>query len=165
MKRGAGGGDSLDGFAGRLCDLMLSLVRREISREGDYLNRGIIAIPQLHVLLYLAGRQGCRMHDIAAALNMKGSTLTGWMDRLVELGFVRRFNSDVDRRAVLAEITAKGEEFLHGLREARKRMVKRAFGHVSAGERRTYLKILEKVAASAQAQGEADGDGEKGRVI
>ena len=159
VKQGRGEDGSLDAFAERMCNVMLSMVRREINRESNYLSRGVITIPQLHVLHYLSGQPSCRMHDVAVGLGVKGSTLTGLMDRLVELGLVRRFNSDEDRRVVLAAITAKGETILRGLKADRKRMIMRVFGNITARDRQTYIEILEKVAASVRAQGEVGGKG------
>lgn len=162
MNADSGKNKSLDVFAERMNNLLLLIVRHEISRENNHLSRGVVTIPQIHVLGYLSQKKTCSMRDITSGLSMKNSTLTGIVDRLVIMGLARRFNCKEDRRVVHVTITKKGERILQGLDEDRKRTIKRIFGNISAKDRRAYIKILEKVAVSVHTQVEAM-KGKRGR--
>ena len=124
---------------------MHRLTQSQISQERNYLARGLITIPQMLCLHLVAERKTCTMRTLAQALDLKGSTLTGIVDRLVSLGLLRRFNSETDRRAVLAEITPKGREILEHLCAEKRKFIMNLFQRVSPQERAAILEILEKV--------------------
>ncbi|MBI2440455.1 MAG: MarR family transcriptional regulator [Lentisphaerae bacterium] len=146
---------SLEQFAERLVQLMPRLVRRLMVQERNYLARGLITLPQLWVLHLAAESQACTMCFLAKTLGLKASTLTGLVDRLVQLGLLKRFSSRTDRRVVLAALTPKGRKILKQLNAERRRSVRNVFRHVSQHERMVYLGIIEKILkalASAELQ-------------
>ena len=85
------------------------------------------------------------MRMLAQALGLKSSTVTGLADRLVKLGLLKRFNSQTDRRVVLAEITPKGRKILEHLDAERHKSIIHMFQHISQKERGAYLDIIEKI--------------------
>jgi len=85
-------------------------MRYMMTQDRNYLARGLITLPQLWVLHQVAERQTCTMHMLAQAFGAESSTITGLADRLVKLGLLKAFNSQTDRRVVLAEITPKAEK-------------------------------------------------------
>ena len=135
--------------AGAFADRMMSAMRRMrhniLSAERSYLTRGIITLPQLWVLLEIAESGNCPMSSLSRTLGLKSSTVTGIMDRLVELRLAARATSASDRREVLASLTAKGRRILDHIRTEKKRLLVRAFGPLNARERAEYLRIIEKV--------------------
>ena len=135
----------LNQFADRLVPLMSRLMRHLMTQDRNYLARGLITLPQLWVLHQVAERQTCTMRMLAQALELKSSTATGLVDRLVKLRLLKRFNSQVDRRVVLAEITPKGRKILEHLAAERRKSVMHMFQHVSQKERAAYLDIIEKI--------------------
>ena len=62
------------------------------------------------VLVYLseARKQAMRMCDLAEQLQLSPSGLTRRLDGLVQSGLVERVPSDLDRRVMLAQLTAEG---------------------------------------------------------
>lgn len=155
----------LEEFAGRVCSLMPRILSRMIRQERNYLSRGLITLPQLHVLQHVGSASApCAMRAICSALGMKASTLTGIVDRLHQLGLVSRSRGTRDRRAVLVVVTAKGKEILKQLRDDRFRSVMRVFGELTDAERRAYIDILQKLAAGMDLPGGSGirGEGRKG---
>jgi len=135
----------LDQFADQLDPLMSQLMRHLMTQDRNYLARGLITLPQLWALHQVAERKTCTMHMLAQALGLKSSTVTGLADRLVKLGLLKRFNSQTDRRVVLATITPKGRKILEHLDAERHKSIIHMFRHVSQKERTTYLDIIEKI--------------------
>ena len=138
---------TVEQFADRMTTVMRKMKRNMISAERNYLVRGVITLPQLWILQEIADAEKCPMLSLSRNLDLKSSTLTGIMDRLVGLGLVRRFPSESDRRQVLAELTPKGRHILDHIRTERRRSLIAAFGPLSEKERVDYLAIIEKVAA------------------
>ncbi|MBU0716351.1 MAG: MarR family transcriptional regulator [Verrucomicrobia bacterium] len=135
----------LEQFADRLGRLMPRLMRHLMTQDRNYLARGMITLPQLWALHQVAECKTCTMCMLAQALGLKSSTVTGLVDRLVKLGLLKRFNSQADRRVVLAEITPKGRKILEHLHAERHESVIRMFQHVSQKERAAYLDIIVKI--------------------
>ena len=135
----------LEQFADRLGRLMPRLMRHLMTQDRNYLARGLITLPQLWALHEVAERKTCTMCMLAQALGLKSSTVTGLVDRLIKLGLLKRFNSQTDRRVVLAEITPKGRKILEHLDAERHKSVIHMFQHVSQKERAAYLDIIEKI--------------------
>ena len=70
---------------------------------------GDISLRQLAVLQHIAD-DAATPGEIARALNVTPAVITGLIDRLERRGFVRRFDSQFDRRRVHLELTVSGED-------------------------------------------------------
>ncbi len=136
---------SIEQFADRLGALMRKMARNIMSAERNYLTRGVITLPQLWVLHEIADAENCPMSLISRHLGIKSSTVTGIMDRLVELELARRSPSELDRRSVLAEITPKGRRILEQIHAEKKLSLINLFGRITVQERADYLAIIEKI--------------------
>lgn len=137
---------SLPAFVDRLSALLPRLCRAMVRQESDHVTRGELTLPQLWALEMLRREGPRQMHDLLAALNLKASTGTVFVDRLARLRFVRRERDARDRRAVRVAITRRGLQVLEGIDAARRRTMLTVFSHLSATERRQYLTIIEKLA-------------------
>ncbi len=135
----------LEQFADRLGQLIPRLMRHLMTQDRNYLARGLITLPQLWALDQVAERKACTMYMLARALGLKSSTVTGLVDRLVKLGLLKRFNSQADRRIVLAKITPKGRKILEHMGVERHKSIMHMFQHVSQKERAVYLDIIGKI--------------------
>ena len=136
---------SLSQFAENLASLLPRLMCNLIREERNYFTRGIITLPQLHVLQHLAEHGSCTMQELARGLGVRSSSVTGLMDRLVTLRLVHRLNSPTDRRIVLAAITPKGRGILDTLYRERRKSIVRAFRNVSPRARADYLATLKSI--------------------
>jgi DNA-binding MarR family transcriptional regulator len=71
-----------------------------------------VTMAQLRVLMLLSARPESRMSQLAGALHLSLSTVSGLVDRLVENGLAARHTDDADRRQVLVSLTQEGATFL-----------------------------------------------------
>jgi len=69
-----------------------------------------LTMPQCNVLTVVRERQAVTIKDLAEALQVSPPSASAMVDRLVDLGMVRREQSRVDRREVLVRISKQGEE-------------------------------------------------------
>ncbi len=134
--------DGLAGFADTVGRLMPRLLRGLLARERNALSRGRLTVPQLSVLDYVAGAGPCTMGAIAAVFNMKRPTVTGVVDRLVRLGFLRRSHGATDRRAVVAVATEKGRRVVGAFHGERRRTIARMFEGVRSSDRVRFLATM-----------------------
>jgi DNA-binding MarR family transcriptional regulator len=74
-----------------------------------------LTMPQFKLLLLIASCKGLRVGDLAQRLGVTPPTVTTILDRLVEHGLVRREDDPVDRRLVIARLTAEGIGLLQRL--------------------------------------------------
>ncbi len=73
-----------------------------------------ISAPQLGAVLYLAGHDGARAGELAAALSVQAAAITGLIDRMVTAGLVRRRPDPADARAQRLHLTAAGRAAARG---------------------------------------------------
>ena len=74
-----------------------------------------LTVAQLRVLLVLHAEGPSRMSSIASRLNIALSTATGILDNLVKKGLVAREADPQDRRLVICELSAAGQELINRL--------------------------------------------------
>jgi DNA-binding MarR family transcriptional regulator len=74
-----------------------------------------LTMPQFKLLVLIASCQGLRVGDLAQRLGVTPPTVTTILDRLVEHGLVRREDDPLDRRLVIARLTAQGLRLLQKL--------------------------------------------------
>ena len=70
--------------------------------------------------------------------------ITGLIDRLEQAGFVNRVRCDKDRRVIYVALTDKGNRSLAGLDEPLIGLHKKLLGHLSQGELKDLIRLLEK---------------------
>lgn len=64
---------------------------------------------QFYVLIALYETNGVKFKELAQKLSMDGATLTGILDRLERMGFVKKENDPEDRRSLLVFLGEKAE--------------------------------------------------------
>ena len=132
-------------FAGRL-SLLLPRLARESWRYGrNLVSQGEASLPELWMLKYLAERDACPMHELAAFLRLGNSTVTGLADRLVRRGLIRRQREAADRRLVLVSLSARGRRILGQMAGQKRQMLRDWFGRLTGRERAEFLRIVEKL--------------------
>ena len=135
----------IQGFSGRMVELIPRMMREITRRESNYFSRGKISLPQLSVLGHLARRDDCPMHELARVLGITRPAATGLVDRLIAQGLASRRGDPKDRRVVRVNLTAKGRKVLSVIWEQKRRVITQVFGRLSAADRAHYLSTLEKV--------------------
>ncbi|MDV5170685.1 MarR family transcriptional regulator [Photobacterium rosenbergii] len=71
------------------------------------------SLPQIHVVEILGAHGAMRMKELADKIGVTTGTLTVQVDKMVKLGLLLRRPHESDRRSILVELTAEGEELYH----------------------------------------------------
>jgi DNA-binding MarR family transcriptional regulator len=74
-----------------------------------------LTMPQFKLLLLVASRNGARVGDLAQRLGVTPPSVTTLLDRLEDQSLVRREDDPIDRRLVIARLTAHGRRLLQRL--------------------------------------------------
>ncbi|KAA9008409.1 MarR family transcriptional regulator [Paenibacillus spiritus] len=76
-----------------------------------------LTFPQFSLLTMISKRPGARVVQLAERMDVKSSAVTVMLDRMEAIGLVAREPDEHDRRAVVVNITTKGEQVLREGRE------------------------------------------------
>ena len=142
----------------RLIFLLNSAQRRLqqfIGAEQDRAARAGLAAPtpaQSGVLFLLAREDGATMGRVAKALDLAPSAVSGLVQRMELLGWVRRRASEIDARTQHVWLEAAGEAQLPALRKALGRINERLSGTFTHDELQTVARWL----AHVQTLGDPD---------
>ena len=110
-----------------------------------------VTLPQLRVLVLLAGRGTLNLTALAEAMDVNPSSATRACDRLVAAGLVRRTESPTDRRQAVHELTGDGSRLVDTLMRSRRAAIAGVLERIPESRRRGMLLGL-------QAFGEAAGE-------
>jgi DNA-binding MarR family transcriptional regulator len=101
--------------------------------------------PQLHTMMWL-GRDGALpMATLAARIGCTGSTATGIIDRLENLGYVARAPKPGDRRVVLVELTPQGEQVASELYDVIRQRTALFLDLLAPEDRQQLVEIFSKI--------------------
>ena len=98
-------------------------------RQGQ--GRILSALRQIH---------SCKQKDLGLNLDIRPQSLGELLQKLESHGYIRRFRSPVDKRALIVELTEKGETF-----HLQKPDYAELFSDFTAKERNEFQKLLAKV--------------------
>jgi DNA-binding MarR family transcriptional regulator len=102
-----------------------------------------LTMPQLKTVLLADSPAGASHGEIARALGVGVSTVTGIVDRLVEHGLVERHTAPEDRRLSRVRITPAGEDLLDRLWASRVQRLGQALAALSPEDRATFHNALQ----------------------
>lgn len=125
--------------------LLPNLMREFAKRGGKELLKGKVSVPQMFILEILSQGDERIMSELASALSITTSAVTGLIDRMIKTGLVTRTRGVKDRRLVKIKIAKKGKTLIENILNQRRQMLRDAFGKLEEAERKKYLEILEKV--------------------
>ena len=115
-----------------------------------------LTAPQLKTLFFISNKGATTPRQLASALHVTPSNVTGIVERLVEQGLVSREGKPEDRRVSLLRSTQQGESILAGLRERRISTLREVFSRLSEEELEDLVSGLSALARSTQAFESAD---------
>jgi DNA-binding MarR family transcriptional regulator len=110
-----------------------------------------VTLPQLRVLVMIAGRGPLNLNALAKGLGVHASNATRACDRLVAAGLLERRESDVDRRNLRIDLTADGRRLVTSIARQRRRAVEGIVAQMAAGRRRALAPALRAFADAAGA--------------
>ncbi|XBQ17108.1 MAG: MarR family transcriptional regulator [Oceanicaulis sp.] len=130
---------------------------RRIIRAVDLRSKSLVketglTAPQLVVLQALAKNGATKPSALSRQVSLSQPTVTAILDRLTSAGLVQRARSDLDRRAVLAELTEKGEQIARGAPQLLQAGFIDAFRKLPSWERHMLIASLQRVAALMNAE-------------
>lgn len=99
-----------------LTDFIMYSQRNFILRLSPELNQGRVSYPQFFLLAYLEEEECLSMTSIARMMGHSTAAATGMVDKLEELGHLKRFTAAVDRRKTMVRITNQGRELIARMR-------------------------------------------------
>ncbi len=99
-----------------LADFVLLSQRSCILRLSPVLNQGKVSYPQFFLLAYLAEEDCLSMSNIAKMMGHSTAAATGMVDKLQELGHLKRYTAAADRRKIMVRITEQGRELVEQMR-------------------------------------------------
>lgn len=99
-----------------LADFVLFSQRSCILRLSPELTKGKVSFPQFFLLAYLAEEECLSMSNIAKMMGHSTAAATGMIDKLQELGHLKRYTAAADRRKIMVRITDQGRELVSQMR-------------------------------------------------
>ncbi len=136
---------NLDEFTDRMIEVERRYMRERFRQEKNEVTGGLLTQPQYWSMRHLEVHTPCPVNELAEALNLSFSSVSGLVDRLVKLDMVDRERSTKDRRIVLLSLTAKGRKATKAAKDQQKKTLKKMFGALSSAERDQYLSLVEKL--------------------
>ena len=102
-----------------------------------------LSLLQAHALETLwRGKAELEMSALATTTGLPASSVTSIVERLVRLGLVERYHSEVDRRRVLARITPAGEDVMTRIDAWGIGLFEYLLGNTSTEEMLTCIKVF-----------------------
>jgi len=133
----------LDRFLPYRLDILADSVSRALSRL--YKDRYGLAVPEWRVLAHLGQYAPITAKAIAAHSRMHKTKVSRAVAELERLGFVRRADSDEDRRAEPLSLTPKGKAAYDDLAPKAADFARHLLDGLSAAERKTLESVIDRL--------------------
>jgi DNA-binding MarR family transcriptional regulator len=115
-----------------------------------------LTMPQMKTLLYAVGNPGATGGQLARAIGVSLSTMTGIVDRLVDQGIVTRREDRTDRRLIRVDVTDAGRQMVERLYAAsldwHRRLLVRMDADALASYHRSMSDLLRAATEEAEEQ-------------
>jgi DNA-binding MarR family transcriptional regulator len=114
-----------------------------INLQKSFSENGIEVTPiQGMLLFFLQKKDGSSLTQISQGLMLENPTVTGLIDRLEKLGYVKRSDHPSDRRVYLVHITEKGKKVANKALPIVKKLNEQIKEGYSKGEIEDFKKVL-----------------------
>ena len=131
----------------RLADIIMVMQRCFVQHLSEELSRGQVSFSQYFLLGHISSNESLSMTEIADKMTHTTAAATGLVDRLENLGYVRRTHGADDRRKVLVRITPKGLALVGRIRQDIVGKLSLVTGILEPKDQTTWLRIYEKIHA------------------
>jgi DNA-binding MarR family transcriptional regulator len=123
---------------------LLGVVARSVAEALE-----MVTLPQLRVLVVLAGSGPLRMGALAQRVGAVPSTFSRSIDRMEQGGWVRRQHSPDSRREVLIHLTPHGENLVAHVTDRRRREIADILAQLKPDDRQAVGRAFALFAAAA----------------
>ncbi len=106
------------------------------------------SINHMYYLEYIYTLNNPTFSQLAEALNVSKPSVTGMIKRLSDQGYVKRMNSEHDKREFHIYLTDRGKEILNAELEVYKHFTKKISTHLSEDEVELFSKLVSKIISS-----------------
>ncbi|TAL35011.1 MAG: MarR family transcriptional regulator [Spirochaetes bacterium] len=116
--------------------------------EIEHLKKGLmrdITFHEIHTIEIIGHSGETSMRELAQKANVKQSTMTVMIDKLIRKGLVRRYQRKDDRRLVMVRLTKNGETAHAEHNKVHQNITKLWLEILDGKERDDLLKIMEKI--------------------
>ena len=140
-------GQAID-FTARFSDAFVKLMLK-MEEVDDWCVQATkdITKQELALIGYIGQHVNVIMRDIATFLDAPFSTATGIVDKLVSKGYLKRFNSEDDRRVVLVCLAkSKGVNTFKMMTKKKAEMSQQVGQTLNPDEQENLVSLLEKIA-------------------
>jgi DNA-binding MarR family transcriptional regulator len=122
---------------------MMQIMKRKM---GDCCDAcGDLSEREFLIVTFVGQKQNVKMSDIAEAMSAPMSTLTSIVDKLVDKGYLARYNSIEDRRVVMVTLAKRGNEAHNKFLDQKENLVTKVLLEFSSEEQEEVIKNLEKI--------------------
>lgn len=135
-------------FGSEMAKLMPVFLREVARSQESAFTKGDMAVSHIVVLEILKEKGSSTMSELAGAMNLTMSAVTGIIDKMIEGGLVKRERPKEDRRVVKVALLPKGLKFANQIYDWRRSVANDLFASLSEGERKEYLRLIKKVCES-----------------
>ena len=112
-------------------------------QEEGFTSRQIVYIDTIHTL------GNPNLGEIARALKLSKPSVTAIVDKLASKGYIRKFQSDEDRRSFHVHLSAKGKKLVKMHCETHNKIVDVLQNNLNSKDLETLVRILNKVVSKA----------------
>lgn len=132
-------------FGAEVMRLMPHMLREVTRTQKSAIAKGNLAVSHIVVLDMLSAKKACTMGELARTMDLTMSAATGIIDKMIELGLVKRERSSSDRRVVRVMLLKRGSDLMRKVNVERRKMIDRMFTVLTDTEKHEYLRLFRKV--------------------
>ncbi len=108
-----------------------------------------VTLPQLRVLVLIAGPGRFNLNTLARALGVHPSNATRACDRLIAAGLLRRSDSPADRRNLALDLTPQGRQLVDTVTAGRRAAITAAIEQIPDRQRRGLVTAMDSFSKGA----------------
>ncbi len=136
----------------RQLDDRFRLVRKLINSEWNRDNEHGLGLTHVRILSLLSSEGPQKASVLADRLQITSGAVTGLADRLVELGYISRERGEQDRRVVLLDIEANGEQLLEHVSKTKQKLMYKLYQGMDGTDMEQMLRYFDRMIANLQSE-------------
>jgi DNA-binding MarR family transcriptional regulator len=133
--------------------LIHSLYSNIMLQEIEGMKNGVmkdVTFHEIHTIEIIGDLGQATMRELAKKADVKQSTMTVMIDKLIRKGYVERFGSENDRRVVNVRLTEQGRSAYEEHKKAHRNVTQFWLDILNEREREDLLRLMEKIAAHVE---------------
>lgn len=139
------GFSSMDKIADEFMTVLGNVHLNSYKRNKKVFEHANLSYSQYLALDIVVRSEEIKMSDIASILDISLPAVTGLIDKLMMLGFVKKEQDDIDRRVSKIIPLNSAIQFISAINQQRKETVLEVFEQLQEDECKIYLKVMRMV--------------------